>query len=104
MRSWHVGDRERDGHEQDKSDDHGHDHRHHHARRPRFASVERVSSAMCAEASKPVMVYCAISSPIPNTYQNTMLLKPLARETGVVDRLAEHEADRLMVVGDDDQE
>ena len=25
---------------------------------------------MCAEASKPVIVYCDISSPIPNTYRN----------------------------------
>ena len=29
-----------------------------------------VSSAMCAEASKPVIVYCAISRPVANTYQN----------------------------------
>src|SRR5919205_3187407 len=29
-----------------------------------------VSSAMCADASKPVIVYWAISRPWPNTYQN----------------------------------
>src|SRR4051795_4369657 len=29
-----------------------------------------VSSAMCAEASKPVIVYCDISRPWPKTYQN----------------------------------
>src|SRR5436190_6222029 len=29
-----------------------------------------VSSLMCAEASYPVMVYCAMRSPIPNTTQN----------------------------------
>ena len=34
-----------------------------------------VSSLRCAEASKPVIVYCAISRPIPNTNQNTMLEK-----------------------------
>ena len=36
-----------------------------------------VSSAMCAEASKPVIVYCDISSPRPKTYQKTMLPKPV---------------------------
>src|SRR6478735_5867126 len=35
-----------------------------------------VSSDMWAEASKPVIVYCDISSPSPNTYQKTMLPKP----------------------------
>jgi hypothetical protein len=30
----------------------------------------RVSSDMCADASKPVIVYCAIRRPIPNTYRN----------------------------------
>ena len=35
-----------------------------------------VSSAMWAEASKPVIVYCDISSPSPNTYQKTMLPQP----------------------------
>ena len=34
-----------------------------------------VSSAMCAEASKPVIVYWAISRPRPNTNQNTGLEK-----------------------------
>ncbi len=34
-----------------------------------------VSSAMCADASKPVIVYCDISRPRPNTYQKTMLPK-----------------------------
>src|SRR4026209_376366 len=34
-----------------------------------------VSSAVCADASKPVIVYWAISRPVRNTYQNTMLLK-----------------------------
>src|ERR687897_216981 len=29
-----------------------------------------VSSAMCAEASKPVIVYCAISRPVAKTYQS----------------------------------
>ena len=32
---------------------------------------------MCAEASKPVIVYCDISRPRPNTYQKTMLPKPV---------------------------
>src|SRR6476619_8144529 len=32
-----------------------------------------VSSAMWADASKPVIVYCDMSSPSPNTYQKTML-------------------------------
>ena len=36
-----------------------------------------VSSAMWAEASKPVIVYCDISRPSPNTYQKTMLPKPV---------------------------
>ena len=36
-----------------------------------------VSSLRCAEASKPVIVYCAISRPIPNTNQNTMFQKLL---------------------------
>src|SRR5258705_1619680 len=36
---------------------------------PRAAPL--VSSLRCAEASKPVIVYCAISSPIPKTNQNT---------------------------------
>ena len=40
-----------------------------------------VSSAMCAEASKPVIVYCDISSPSPNTYQKTMLPKPVTRRS-----------------------
>ena len=34
-----------------------------------------VSSATCADASKPVIVYWAISRPVRNTYQNTMLPK-----------------------------
>src|SRR5687768_6623816 len=34
-----------------------------------------VSSAMCADASKPVIVYCAINRPVANTYQNTGLPK-----------------------------
>ena len=34
-----------------------------------------VSSAMCADASKPVIVYCDISRPRPKTYQKTMLPK-----------------------------
>ncbi len=29
-----------------------------------------VSSARCADASKPVIVYCDNSRPSPNTYQN----------------------------------
>ncbi len=37
-----------------------------------------VSSAMCAEASKPVIVYWAMSRPVRNTYQKTMLPKPVA--------------------------
>src|SRR5215208_3502400 len=36
----------------------------------------RVSSLMCAEASKPVIVYCAMRSPVPKTNQNTMLPQP----------------------------
>src|SRR6187200_1497383 len=34
-----------------------------------------VSSATCADASKPVIVYWAMSRPVRNTYQTTMLLK-----------------------------
>src|SRR5512134_2345133 len=34
-----------------------------------------VSSAVCAEASKPVIVYCAISRPVAKTYQNSGLEK-----------------------------
>ena len=30
----------------------------------------KFSSAMCADASKPVIVYCAIARPVRNTYQN----------------------------------
>ena len=37
-----------------------------------------VSSATCAEASKPVIVYWAIRSPVRNTYQKTMLPNPVA--------------------------
>src|SRR5262249_21676942 len=36
-----------------------------------------VSSAMCAEASKPVIVYCDISRPRPNTSQKTGWPKPV---------------------------
>ena len=45
-----------------------------------------VSSAMCADASKPVIVYCDISRPRPKTYQNTMLPKfvPLKPELLIV--------------------
>ena len=32
---------------------------------------------MWADASYPVIVYCDIRRPIPNTYQKTMLLNPL---------------------------
>src|SRR5262245_21980158 len=32
-----------------------------------------VSSAVCADASKPVIVYWAISRPVRKTYQKTML-------------------------------
>ncbi len=32
-----------------------------------------VSSAVCAEASNPVIVYCDMSSPSPNTNQNAGL-------------------------------
>src|ERR671936_2989243 len=40
---------------------------------PQAAPIEawRVSSLMCAEASYPVIVYCAIRRPVANTYQNT---------------------------------
>ncbi len=34
-----------------------------------------VSSAMCADASKPVIVYCESSSPRPNTNQKAGLEK-----------------------------
>src|SRR5215210_3526663 len=34
-----------------------------------------VYPATCADASKPVIVYCAISRPIPNTYRNIRLPK-----------------------------
>ena len=37
-----------------------------------------VSSAMCADASKPVIVYWAISRPRPKTNQNTAWPKPVA--------------------------
>ncbi len=36
-----------------------------------------VSSAMCAEASKPVIVYWDISRPSPNTNQKIRWLKPV---------------------------
>src|SRR5262249_29143749 len=36
-----------------------------------------VSSAMCADASKPVIVYCAISRPRPNTSQKAAWLNPV---------------------------
>jgi hypothetical protein len=44
---------------------------------PTAAALEAllVSSAMCADASNPVMVYCAIRSPVANTYQNTAFPK-----------------------------
>ncbi len=32
---------------------------------------------MCAEASKPVIVYCAISSPVAKTYQKIGLVKSI---------------------------
>src|ERR671925_541840 len=35
----------------------------------------RVSSLMCAEASQALIVYCAMSKPIPKTNQNTALEK-----------------------------
>ena len=34
-----------------------------------------VSSAMCADASKPVIVYWAIRRPVAKTYQNTRFPK-----------------------------
>ncbi len=37
-----------------------------------------VSSAVCADASKPVIVYWAISRPRPNTNQKMGLPKPVA--------------------------
>ena len=37
-----------------------------------------VSSAMCAEASKPVIVYWAISRPRPKTSQNAAWWNPVA--------------------------
>jgi hypothetical protein len=37
----------------------------------------RVSSLMCAEASNPVIVYCAIRRPVPKTYQKAMLPQPV---------------------------
>src|SRR5215207_2226818 len=36
----------------------------------------RVSSLMCADASNPVIVYWAISSPMPNTNQNALSENP----------------------------
>ena len=36
-----------------------------------------VSSAMCADASKPVIVYCDISRPRPKTNQNAAWWKPV---------------------------
>src|SRR5437764_10094153 len=37
--------------------------------------ARRVSSLMCADASYPVYVYCAISRPIPKTNQKAALVK-----------------------------
>ena len=36
-----------------------------------------VSSAICAEASNPVIVYCDIRKPSPNTSQNAAWWKPV---------------------------
>ena len=64
-----------------------------------------VSSAMCAEASKPVIVYWAISRPVAKTYQNTGLEKftSVLPKPGGVHRLAEDVAERLVVVRDDQE-
>ena len=69
-RALGARDRERDGEQQDPAE---------HAPRRRPTCTCRpppsreawcVSSAMCAEASKPVIVYCESSRPRPNTNQN----------------------------------
>ena len=64
-----------------------------------------VSSAMCAEASKPVIVYCAISRPVANTYQKIGLEKFISGlpKPEAFDRLAEDVAERLVVVRDGQQ-
>ena len=64
-----------------------------------------VSSAVCADASKPVIVYWAISRPSPNTNQNAGFdqeVVPVA-VAGRVDRLGEDVRERLVLVGDDDE-
>ena len=66
-----------------------------------------VSSAMCADASKPVIVYWAISRPSPKTYQNDDARERRCvppPQPGVVDRLREDVRERLVLVGDDDQD
>ncbi len=63
-----------------------------------------VSSAVCAEASKPVIVYWDSSSPRPNTNQNAGLDEVVGRAAVPrrVHRLGEDVDERLVPVGDDD--
>ena len=64
-----------------------------------------VSSAVCADASNPVIVYCASSMPSPSTSRNVELdTGRSAPEARVVDGLREHVRERLVPVGDDDQD
>ena len=65
-----------------------------------------VSSAVCAEASNPVIVYCARSRPSPQTNQKIgfdQRGRPVP-EARVVDGLREHVRERLVVVRDDDED
>ena len=64
-----------------------------------------VSSDRWAEASKPVIVYCVSRKPngtIAN--QNAKPLRAAAAVAGVVEPLGEHVAERLVLVGHDDQD
>ena len=66
----------------------------------------RVSSAVCADASNPVIVYWDIRSPSPKTNQNAgleneVVPSPVAR---VVHRLREDVRERLMLIGNDDED
>ena len=64
-----------------------------------------VSSAVCAEASKPVIVYCASSRPRPQTNQKIGLEGGrAAAEARSVHRLREDVGQRLVPVRDDDQD
>ena len=62
-----IGNRERHGDEQDEPEDHRHDDRHHHPPGRAESEARLVSSLMCADASKPVIVYWAMARPVMKT-------------------------------------